>query len=73
MKTNFKIVLNNPKLRRNLLSGYKLEKFGISFSGSEGKVNVYGKNMNFLFYAIRKNDLYFFKPSKYVTDWVIDM
>ena len=58
----------NPKLRRNLLSGSRLEKFRICYSGSKGKVNVHEKNKNFLFYAIRKNDLYFFKPSKYVTN-----
>ena len=63
-----KDVLYNPKLRRNLLSGSRLAKFGISFTGSKGKVNVYDKDKNFLFYALRKNDLYFLKPSKYVTN-----
>lgn len=62
-----KDVLYNPNLRRNLLSGTKLERLGVSFSGNKGRVIVYDKNKNFLFYATRKNDLYFLKPTDYVT------
>ncbi|GBN65093.1 Retrovirus-related Pol polyprotein from transposon TNT 1-94 [Araneus ventricosus] len=62
-----KDVLYNPNLRRNLLSGSKLEILSINFVGSKGKIHVYDKNWNELFYALRKNDLYFLKPSKYVT------
>ena len=60
-----KDVLYNPKLRRNLLSGVKLEKLGVNFVGSRGKVLVYDKNWYQLFFAKRYNDLYFLKPSKY--------
>ncbi|GBM92498.1 Retrovirus-related Pol polyprotein from transposon TNT 1-94 [Araneus ventricosus] len=62
-----KDVLYNPNLRRNLLSGGKLERLGINFVGSKGKIHVYDKNWNELFYALRKNNLYFLKPSKYIT------
>ncbi|GBM89808.1 Retrovirus-related Pol polyprotein from transposon TNT 1-94, partial [Araneus ventricosus] len=62
-----KDVLYNPNLRRNLLSGGKLERLGINFVGSKGKIHVYDKNWNELFYALRKSDLYFLKPSKYIT------
>ncbi len=60
-----KDVLYNPKLRRNLLSGCKLERLGLNFVGSKGKVFVYDKDWNELFYAYRKNELYFVKPTKY--------
>ncbi|GBM69970.1 hypothetical protein AVEN_149000-1 [Araneus ventricosus] len=62
-----KDVLYNPNLNRNLLSGGKLERLGINFVGSKGKIHVYDKSWNELFYALRKNYLYFLKPSKYIT------
>lgn len=55
----------NPNLHRNLLSGSKLEKLGVNFVGSKGRLIVYDKEWNFLFYAARKNDLYFLKPFSY--------
>ncbi|GBM24402.1 Retrovirus-related Pol polyprotein from transposon TNT 1-94 [Araneus ventricosus] len=62
-----KDVLYNPNLHRNLLSGGKLERLGINFVGSKGKIQLYDKKWNELFYALRKNYLYFLKPSKYIT------
>ncbi|GBM86554.1 Retrovirus-related Pol polyprotein from transposon TNT 1-94 [Araneus ventricosus] len=60
-------VLYNPKLRRNLLSGSRLEKKGAHFVGSKGKIHVYNKDWNKLFLAVRRENLYFFKPTKYIT------
>ncbi|GBN96026.1 Retrovirus-related Pol polyprotein from transposon TNT 1-94 [Araneus ventricosus] len=60
-------VLYNPKLRRNLLSGSRLEKKGAHFVGSKGKIHVYNKDWNKLFLALRRENLYFFKPTKYIT------
>ncbi|GBM31133.1 hypothetical protein AVEN_58928-1 [Araneus ventricosus] len=60
-------VLYNPKLRRNLLSGCRLEKKGAHFVGSKGKIQVYNKDWNKLFLAVRRENLYFFKPTKYIT------
>ncbi|GBM40679.1 Retrovirus-related Pol polyprotein from transposon TNT 1-94 [Araneus ventricosus] len=62
-----KDVLYNPNLHRNLLSGGKLERLGINFVGSKSKIHVYDKNWNELFHALRKNYMYFLKPSKYIT------
>lgn len=64
-----KVVLYNPHLRRNVLSGVEREKLGINFADKNGKVFVYYKHDNELFYALRKNDLYFLRSSKYVTKW----
>ncbi|GBN46900.1 Copia protein [Araneus ventricosus] len=60
-------VLYNPKLRRNLLSGSRLEKKGAHFVGSKGKIHVYNKEWNKLFLAVRHENLYFFKPTNYIT------
>lgn len=49
-----KNVLYNPNLRRNLLPGSKLENFGVNFIGSRGKLIVYDKECNFLYYTVRK-------------------
>ncbi|GBM50230.1 hypothetical protein AVEN_134796-1 [Araneus ventricosus] len=59
-------VLYNPKLRRNLLSGSRLEKKGAHFVGSKGKIHIYNKDWNKLFLAVRHENLYFFKPTKYI-------
>ncbi|GFV88470.1 retrovirus-related Pol polyprotein from transposon TNT 1-94 [Trichonephila clavipes] len=37
-------VLFNPKLRRNLLSGSRLESKGAHFVGTKGKINVFNKD-----------------------------
>ncbi|GBM31152.1 hypothetical protein AVEN_58943-1 [Araneus ventricosus] len=56
-------VLYNPKLRRNLLSGCRLEKKGAHFVGSKGKIHVYNKDWNKLFFSVRRENLYFFLRS----------
>ncbi|GFW82270.1 retrovirus-related Pol polyprotein from transposon TNT 1-94 [Trichonephila clavipes] len=60
-------VLFNPKLRRNLLSGSRLESKGAHFVGTKGKINVFNKDWIKLFSATRHENLYFFKPDHYVT------
>ncbi|GFU13271.1 uncharacterized protein TNCV_3842831 [Trichonephila clavipes] len=52
-------VLFNPKLRRNLLSGSRLESKGAHFVGTEGKINVFNKDWIKLFSATRHENLYF--------------
>ncbi|GFU28702.1 retrovirus-related Pol polyprotein from transposon TNT 1-94 [Trichonephila clavipes] len=59
-------VLFNPKLRRNLLSGSRLESKGAHFVGTKGKINVFNKNWIKLFSATRHENLYFFKPNHYI-------
>ncbi|GFU13274.1 copia protein [Trichonephila clavipes] len=59
-------VLFNPKLRRNLLSGSRLESKGAHFVGTEGKINVFNKDWIKLFSATRHENLYFFKPDHYI-------
>lgn len=61
-------VLYNPNLRRNLLSGARLEKAGANFVGSKGKIWVYNSNWQKLFFARRIGGLYHLKPWKYETD-----
>lgn len=61
----------NPNLHINLLSG-KLEKLSVNSVGSKGRLIVYDKEWNFLFYAARKNDLYFLKPFSYKTKCEIE-
>ncbi|GBM38096.1 hypothetical protein AVEN_40971-1 [Araneus ventricosus] len=62
----FSDVLHNPKLRINLLSGSRLEKKGAHFVGSKGKIHVYNKDWNKEFLVVRRENLYFFKPTKYI-------
>ncbi|GFV75373.1 copia protein [Trichonephila clavipes] len=57
-------VLFNPKLRRNLLSGSRLES--AHFMGTKGKINVFNKDWIKLFSATRHENLYFFKPDHYI-------
>ncbi|GFV20975.1 gag_pre-integrs domain-containing protein [Trichonephila clavipes] len=52
-------VLFNPKLRRNLLSGSRLESKGAHFVGTKGKINVFNKDWIKLFSATRHENLYF--------------
>ncbi|GFX10988.1 retrovirus-related Pol polyprotein from transposon TNT 1-94 [Trichonephila clavipes] len=59
-------VLFNPKLRRNLLSGSRLESKGAPFVGTKGKINVFNKDWIKLFSATRYENLYFFKPDHYI-------
>ncbi|GFX87697.1 retrovirus-related Pol polyprotein from transposon TNT 1-94 [Trichonephila clavipes] len=59
-------VLFNPKLRRNLLSGSRLESKGAHFVGTQGKINVFNKDWIKLFSATRHENLYFFKPDHYI-------
>ncbi|GFS99904.1 retrovirus-related Pol polyprotein from transposon TNT 1-94 [Trichonephila clavipes] len=59
-------VLFNPKLRRNLLSGSRLESKGAHFVGTKGKNNVLNKDWIKLFSATRHENLYFFKPDHYI-------
>ncbi|GFX70877.1 retrovirus-related Pol polyprotein from transposon TNT 1-94 [Trichonephila clavipes] len=59
-------VLFNPKLRRNLLSGSRLESKGAHFVGTKGKINVFNKDWIKLFSATRHGNLYFFKPDHYI-------
>ncbi|GFV41886.1 retrovirus-related Pol polyprotein from transposon TNT 1-94 [Trichonephila clavipes] len=59
-------VLYNPKLRRNLLSGSRLESKGAHFVGTKGKINVFNKDWIKLFSATRHENLYFFKPDHYI-------
>ncbi|GFU13282.1 retrovirus-related Pol polyprotein from transposon TNT 1-94 [Trichonephila clavipes] len=59
-------VLFNPKLRRNLLSGSRLESKGVHFVGTKGKINVFNKDWITLFSATRHENLYFFKPDHYI-------
>ncbi|GFS81546.1 copia protein [Trichonephila clavipes] len=59
-------VLFNPKLRRNLLSGSRLESKGAHFVGTKGKINVFNKDCIKLFSATRHENLYFFKPDHYI-------
>ncbi|GFW74434.1 retrovirus-related Pol polyprotein from transposon TNT 1-94 [Trichonephila clavipes] len=59
-------VLFNPKLRRNLLSGSRLESKGAHFVGTKGKINVFNKDWIKLFSATRHENLYFFKPDHYI-------
>ncbi|GBM42682.1 Retrovirus-related Pol polyprotein from transposon RE1 [Araneus ventricosus] len=60
-------VLYNPKLRRNFLSGSRLEKKVAHFVGSKGKIHVHNKDWNQLFLAVRRENFYFLKPTKYIT------
>ncbi|GFU29117.1 copia protein [Trichonephila clavipes] len=59
-------VLFNPKFRRNLLSGSRLESKGAHFVGTKGKINVFNKDWIKLFSATRHENLYFFKPDHYI-------
>ncbi|GFY00047.1 retrovirus-related Pol polyprotein from transposon TNT 1-94 [Trichonephila clavipes] len=59
-------VLFNPKLRRNLLSGSRLESKGVHFVGTKGKINVFNKDWIKLFSATRHENLYFFKLDHYI-------
>ncbi|GFX07238.1 retrovirus-related Pol polyprotein from transposon TNT 1-94 [Trichonephila clavipes] len=59
-------VLFNPRLRRNLLSGSRLESKGVHFVGTKGKINVFNKDWIKLFSATRHENLYFFKPDHYI-------
>ncbi|GFV90580.1 retrovirus-related Pol polyprotein from transposon TNT 1-94 [Trichonephila clavipes] len=59
-------VLFNPKLRRNLLSGSRLESKGAHSVGTKGKINVFNKDWIKLFSATRHENLYFFKPDHYI-------
>ncbi|GFX20746.1 retrovirus-related Pol polyprotein from transposon TNT 1-94 [Trichonephila clavipes] len=59
-------VLFNPKLRRNLLSGSRLESKGAHFVGTKGKINVFNKDWIKLFSATRHENLYFFKLDHYI-------
>ncbi|GFU61686.1 copia protein [Trichonephila clavipes] len=59
-------VLFNPKLRRKLLSGSRLESKGAHFVGTKGKINVFNKDWIKLFSATRHEHLYFFKPDHYI-------
>ncbi|GFW04927.1 retrovirus-related Pol polyprotein from transposon TNT 1-94 [Trichonephila clavipes] len=59
-------ILFNPKLRRNLLSGSRLESKGAHFVGTKGKINVFNKDWIKLFSATRHENLYFFKPDHYI-------
>ncbi|GFW44850.1 copia protein [Trichonephila clavipes] len=59
-------VLFNPKLRRNLLSGSRLESKGAHFVGTKGKINVFNKDWIKLFSTTRHENLYFFKPDHYI-------
>ncbi|GFX34647.1 retrovirus-related Pol polyprotein from transposon TNT 1-94 [Trichonephila clavipes] len=59
-------VLFNPKLRRNLLSGSRLESKGAHFVGTKDKINAFNKDWIKLFSASRHENLYFFKPDHYI-------
>ncbi|GFU58917.1 retrovirus-related Pol polyprotein from transposon TNT 1-94 [Trichonephila clavipes] len=59
-------VLFNPKLRRNLLSGSRLESKGAHFVGTKDKIKVFNKDWIKLFSATRHENLYFFKPDHYI-------
>ncbi|KFM74814.1 Copia protein, partial [Stegodyphus mimosarum] len=61
-------VLYNPNLRRNLLSGARLEKAGAHFVVSNGKMWIYFNNWDKLCYAKRYDGLYHVKPFRYATD-----
>lgn len=56
-------VLYSPKLRRNLISGTRLDSKGTTFRGGEGKLKVY-KNDETLFRATLKNGVYYVYPEE---------
>lgn len=60
-------VLYNPEIRRNLLSISRLEAAGAHFVGSKGKIKVFSNDWEELFYATRRNGLYYLKPYRYKT------
>lgn len=57
-----KDVLFSPKLRKNLISGPKLDKNGFEFSGGNGRVTAWSGNMK-MFVAKLKKGLYYVSPS----------
>lgn len=67
-KITLENVLYNPNLRRNLISGSKMEQRGSHLIGSNGKFWVYDEKWNKLFFAKRRDNLYFLKPTKYLKE-----
>jgi hypothetical protein len=59
-------VLYSSELRRNLISGSKIEEKGGSFVGKQGKVILYNKNGRKIIEARRKDGLYICRPVKYI-------
>lgn len=57
----FKDVMYSPKLRRNLISGARIDKNGAHFNGGGGEVKI-SCNGQFLFKAILKNGIYYIYP-----------
>lgn len=57
----FNDVMYSSKLRRNLISGPKLDQKGAVFYGGGGEVNVY-HNDEFIFKASLKNGIYYLNP-----------
>ena len=55
-------VLYSSKLRRNLISGPRVDKNGGHFVGRNGKINIYDKYNNYVFNAKLKNGLYVLFP-----------
>lgn len=55
-------VLYSPKLRRNLISGPKLDSKGAFFRGGNGKVKISAANGRFLFLATLKDGVYYLFP-----------
>ena len=55
-------VLYTPKLRRNLVSGPRIDVRGGRFVGEKGKISVFGPEGEFLFIAKLRNGIYSFNP-----------
>lgn len=59
-------VLYSSELRRNLISGSKIEEKGGSFFGKHGKMILCNKNGRKIIEARRKDGLYICRPVKYI-------
>ena len=56
-------VMYSPKLRRNLMSGPRVDEKGGHFIGKGGKIKVFGGRGEYVFSAKLKNGLYVFYPN----------
>lgn len=59
---HLKNVLYSPNLRRNLISGPMLDKYGFKFVGQNGVINVYDRDI-VMFKAKLERGLYYVSPS----------
>ena len=58
----FNNVLYSPNLRRNLISGPRVDLTGGSFKGKNGRINVYDKYNRYVFHTQLRNGIYVVFP-----------